>query len=199
MGIPCPRAPLGRLAQALSTKSGHLSLLPSSQSTRDTRESDQMTDQPHQQGLGTEPLSKRTKAFMRGDLAHEYEDPEEHIPGGDMTTAEWAEAWGVSTEEVQRRFTRHRITNPTPYPRTGNTQKATEITDAATEGMWSDFVNHMAEGQQALNALPALPAYAAGVAVGWKGKKMLDKDKRRDDATEQLSPNGPTPPPPPER
>ena len=116
-----------------------------------------MTDQPHEQGLGgSKETSERIKAFNRGDLAafnrgdlaHEYEDPETHIPGGDMTTAEWAEAWDVSIEEVQRRFTRHRLTNPAPYPRTGNTQKATEITDAATEGMWSDFVNHMVETQR---------------------------------------------------
>mgnify|MGYP006091205527 FL=1 len=120
-----------------------------------------MTDQPHQQGLGGDKAaSERIKAFNRGDLAHESAGPDHKPSTSDLTMQEYADGWGVSLKEAQRRFTQHRMNNPIAYPQTKNSTKASEITAAATEGMWADFSNR----------------------------------KREDDAKEQLSPNGPTPP-----
>ena len=142
-------------------------------------------------------LPERSKAFLRGDLAHEFEGPDHKPSTSDLTMQEYADGWGVSLKEAQRRFTQHRMNNPIAYPQTKNINKASEITAAANEGMWSDFANNMSEGMQAVNALPAVVGYSAGVAAGWMGKKKSDQWRREDDAKEQLTPNGPTPPPPP--
>lgn len=74
-------------------------------------------------------------------MAHEFEGPDHKPSTDDLTMQEYADGWGVTVEEAQRRFTQHRMSNPVAYPQTKNINKASEITAAANEGMWSDYKN----------------------------------------------------------
>ena len=106
MVTPCPKAPLGKPVKGPSIQLGHLRPLPQSQYTNDTRQSKKMS-------LGyPKPPSARGKAFLRGDLAHEFLGPDHKPTSEDLTMQEFADGWGVDLEEAQRRFTHFRMNNP---------------------------------------------------------------------------------------
>tara|TARA_Y100000310_G_scaffold34177_3_gene32317 strand:- start:1717 stop:1992 length:276 start_codon:yes stop_codon:yes gene_type:complete len=55
------------------------------------------------------PLSEVQQAFLRGELAHEWMDPNETFQEGTPTIAQWAEDWQVDIKEARRRWTRMRV------------------------------------------------------------------------------------------
>ena len=54
-------------------------------------------------------LSEEQQAYLRGELDHEWMDPNEPYEEGIPSIAQWAEDWKVDHKEARRRITNFKV------------------------------------------------------------------------------------------